>query len=264
MPPRSRRTVDVLLRDTYIAPSTNDTAQGRHVLLSIGYRLLDRRDRVAERPDDPTSIHHNPARVDDEANDCPALGPSPTVTCPLREMMLSAAKKARPEVEPETLEEEFLDTICKKHSAAFDLTEMQSPQQAFDYGTEEWETFHDHARNTVESGNDQLKASGDADIETAGRRRVRGITAAQILVTILIVNHNLRKIAAFLSDQEIERARTTPRVHTIRRRDRVWANRYTKTTGSGDLTIPRGGRTSSSTSPGSSVQDVLALTPMRT
>lgn len=195
---------------------------------------------------------------------CPALGPSPTVTCPLREMMLSAAKKARPEVEPETLEEEFLDTICKKHSAAFDLTEMQSPQQAFDYGTEEWETFHDHARNTVESGNDQLKASGDADIETAGRRRVRGITAAQILVTILIVNHNLRKIAAFLSDQEIERARTTPRVHTIRRRDRVWANRYTKTTGSGDLTIPRGGRTSSSTSPGSSVHDVLALTPMRT
>ncbi len=53
-------------------------------------------------------------------------------------------------------------------------------------------------------------------------------------------------------------------VRTIRRRDRVWANRYTKTTGSGDLTIPRGGRTSSSTSPGSSAHDVLALTPMRT
>src|SRR5690606_6840558 len=29
---------------------------------------------------------------------CPALGPSPTVTCPLREMMLTAAKKNRPEV----------------------------------------------------------------------------------------------------------------------------------------------------------------------
>lgn len=134
-------------------------------------------------------------------------------------MMLGAAKKARPEVEPETLDEEFLDTICKKHSAAFDLTEMQAPQQAFDYGNEEWETFHDHARNTVESENQQLKASGDEDIATAGRRRVRGITAAQMLVTLLIVNHNLRKIAAFLSDQEIERARTTPRVDTLRRRD---------------------------------------------
>ncbi|GGM63561.1 hypothetical protein [Microbacterium saperdae] len=195
---------------------------------------------------------------------CPSLGPSPTVTCPLREMMLSAAKKARPEVEPETLEEEFLDTICKQHSAAFDLTEMQAPQQAFDYGSEEWETFHDHARNAVESGNEQLKASGDEDIETAGRRRVRGIAAAQILVTLLIVNHNLRKIAAFLSDQEIERARTTPRVYILRRRDRVWANRYTKTTGNGDLSIPRGGRTSSSTSPGASGHDALSLTAMRT
>ena len=162
-------------------------------------------------------------------------------------MMLSAAKKARPEVEPETLEEEFLDTICKQHSAAFDLTEMQAPQQAFDFGSEEWETFHVHARNTVESGNAQLKASGDEDIETAGRRRVRGIAAAQILVALLIVNHNLRKIAAFLSDQKIERVRTTLRVYILRRRDRVWANRYTKTTGNGDLSIPRGGRTSSST-----------------
>lgn len=195
---------------------------------------------------------------------CPVLGPSPTVTCPLREMMVNAAKKARPEVEPETLEEEFLDTICKQHSAAFDLTEMQAPQQAFDYGTEEWETFHDHARNTVESGNHQLKASGDADIETPGRRRVRGITAAQILVTLLIVAHNIRKIAAFFSDQETERARTTPRVRTIRRRDRVWANRYTKTMGNGDLSVPRRSRTSSSTTTSPDTMDQVTLTPMRT
>ncbi|MCE7483693.1 hypothetical protein LZG07_17500 [Microbacterium profundi] len=162
---------------------------------------------------------------------CPALGPSPTVTCPLREMMLSAAKKNRPQVEQKTLEEDFLDTIGKKHSASFGLTEMQAPQQAFDYGSQEWEIFHDHARNTVESESQQLKASGDEDIATAGRRRVRGIAAAQIIVTLLIVNHNLRKIAAFLSDQAKERARTAPRTDTLRRRDRVWANRYTKTTG---------------------------------
>jgi hypothetical protein len=195
---------------------------------------------------------------------CPALGPSPIVTCPLREMMLNAAKKARPEVEPETLEEEFLDTICKKHSAAFGLTKMQAPRQAFDYGTEEWEDFHDHARNTVESENEQLKASGDEDIATAGRRKMRGITAAQIMVTLLIVNHNLRKIAAFLSDQEIERARTTPRVHILRRRDRVWANRYTKTTGDGDITIPRGDRTSLSATMSPDKAEHPVLTPMRT
>lgn len=42
-------------------------------------------------------------------------------------------------------DEEFFDTVCKNHSAALDLTEMQAPQQAFDYGTQKWKTFHDHA-----------------------------------------------------------------------------------------------------------------------
>lgn len=169
---------------------------------------------------------------------CPALGPSPTVTCPLREMMKTAAQKARPHVEPETLEREFLDTICTKHSAAFDLNAMQQPAQAFDYGTEEWEEFHDHARNTVESENQQLKASGDEDIETAGRRRVRGISAAQIMITLLLVNHNIRKIASFLDDEQ-RRARKNKPVGPApgRRRDRAWLNKYTKTTGDGDLRV---------------------------
>lgn len=69
LPPHSRRAIYVLLRDTDVAFNTNDSTQGRHVLLSIGHRFLDWRDRVAERPDDPTSIHHNPARVDDATND---------------------------------------------------------------------------------------------------------------------------------------------------------------------------------------------------
>ena len=169
---------------------------------------------------------------------CPALGPSPSVTCPLREMMKSAAKKARPHVEPETLEEEFLDTICKKHSASFDLTAMQQPAQAFDYGTDEWEEFHEHARNTVESENQQLKASGDEDIETAGRRRVRGISAAQIIITLLLVNHNIRKIASFLDDeQRRDRENSPAEPSPTRRRDRAWLNKYTKTNGDGDIRV---------------------------
>lgn len=172
---------------------------------------------------------------------CPALGPSPTVVCPLRELLKTKKTPGLPLVEPETTDEEFLDTICRKHSASFDLTELTAPQQAFDYGSEEWEDFHKHARNTVESENEQLKAAGDEDIATAGRRRTRGLAAAQIMITMLLANHNIRKIAAFLSDQEKEKARTAPRSQLLRRRDRVWANRYTRTTGNGDLTIPRPG-----------------------
>ncbi|WP_396668508.1 hypothetical protein [Microbacterium sp. R86528] len=193
---------------------------------------------------------------------CPAMGPSPTVTCPLRELALNAAQKARPHVEPETLEEEFIDTICKQHSAAFDLTQMQSPPQAFDYGSEEWEVFHDHARNSVESENQQLKASGDEDIATAARRKVRGLASAQIIVTLLLVTHNIRKIAAFLSDKERDKARTTPRVPILRRRDRAWANRYTRTTGDGDMSIPGRKPRNIDASPLATSSDILA--PMRT
>lgn len=168
---------------------------------------------------------------------CPALGPSPTVTCPPREMMLSAAKKARPHIEPETLEQEFLDKICTQDSVAFDFSAMQQPAQAFDYGTDEWEKFHQHARNTVESENQQLKASGDEDIETAGRRRVRGMSAAQIIITLLLVNHNIRKIAAFLDDEQRRERKTAPAAPAPLRRRERWANRYTKTTGSGDIRV---------------------------
>lgn len=196
---------------------------------------------------------------------CPALGPAPTVICPLREMMASAAKKSRPEVEPKEIEEEFLDTICRKHSAAFDLTEMQAPQQAFDYGSQEWEDFHEHARNTVESENNQLKAAGDEDIETAGRRRVRGFSAAQIMVTLLLVNHNIRKIAAFIDDRRKQQAKNAPREPApLRRRDRVWANRYVRTTGNGDLTVTRTGRTSSEPDSTYDATAVPGTHPMRT
>ena len=168
---------------------------------------------------------------------CPALGPSPTVTCALRELAKSAAKKARPHVEPEIVEQEFLDTICTKHSAAFDLTAMQQPAQAFDYGSEEWEDFHQHARNTVESENQQLKASGDEDIETAGRRRVRGISAAQIMITLLLVNHNIRKIASFLDDELRRDRRSTPTGPAPRRRRDAWLNKYIKAEGHGDIRV---------------------------
>lgn len=119
-----------------------------------------------------------------------------------------------------------------RSSRPFDLTEMMASQQAFDYGSQEWEDFHEHARNTVESGNIQLKASGDEDIETSGRRRVRGFSAAQIMVTLLLVNHNIRKIASFIDDLRKRTAKSAPAEPApLGRRDRVWANRYTKTTG---------------------------------
>lgn len=84
------------------------------------------------------------------------------------------------------------------------------------------------------------------------------------MVTLLLVNHNIRKIASFIDDLRKRTAKSAPAEPApLRRRDRVWANRYTKTTGNGDLTVPRGGRgpRPTPTSPGS---DHALMHPLRT
>jgi hypothetical protein len=163
---------------------------------------------------------------------CPALGPSPTVTCPLRELLKTVTDKVRPAVDGENLPD-FADKICSQHSVSFDTANNRRNAQAFEYGTKEWDEFHTHARNSIESLNSQIKSNGPEDIESASRRRVRGFGAAQIIVTMLLTNFNLRKIAAFISDKIKEDAKKQvngqPVVPPIRRRDREFHNPYTDT-----------------------------------
>jgi hypothetical protein len=160
---------------------------------------------------------------------CPALGPSPTVTCPLRELLKTVTDKTRPAVDNENLPD-FADKICSQHSVSFDAANNRRNAQAFEYGTQEWDEFHTHARNSIESLNSQIKSNGPEDIESASRRRVRGFGAAQIIVTMLLTNFNLRKIAAFISDKIMDDAkqasRGEPAVATVRRRDREFYNSY--------------------------------------
>ncbi|ASD21702.1 hypothetical protein B7495_06015 [Cryobacterium sp. LW097] len=163
---------------------------------------------------------------------CPALGPSPTVTCPLRELLKTVTDKTRPAVDEENLPD-FADKICSQHSVSFDTAKNRRSAQAFEYGSKEWDQFHTHARNSIESLNNQIKSGGTEDIESASRRRVRGFGAAQLIVTILLTNFNLRKIAAFVSDKIMQDAKNNisgePAVAPIRRRDREWHNPYTNT-----------------------------------
>ena len=105
-------------------------------------------------------------------------------------------------------------------------------KQAFTFKTQEWDEFHDHARQSIESLHSGFKDDGKEIVASSGRRRVRGFAAGQILVTIMLINFNLRAIAKFLRDEveaesEPDRVRADP---IIRRRDRVWDNAHTKTT----------------------------------
>lgn len=160
---------------------------------------------------------------------CPALGNSPTVTCPLRELAKMATNKVRPAVDTDDLPD-FLDKICKQHSVTFTQEDDLRNKQAFTYMSDEWETFHEYARNSIESLNAAAKDSHREAMEDASRRRVRGLAAAQFFVTVLLVNYNIRKIADFLYREELEANASVPAGSGNRRRDDAWYNPYTGTT----------------------------------
>ncbi|QHO70326.1 hypothetical protein BHD05_12390 [Marisediminicola antarctica] len=122
---------------------------------------------------------------------------------------------------------EFLDNICTQHAVTFTEQDTIRQKQALPYQSKEWDNFHTHARQSIESLHEGFKDPGTEQMELSGRRRVRGFAAAQLFITILLVNYNLRKIASFLWDEE--HGTTAPTNPIMRRRDRIWDNPYTKT-----------------------------------
>ena len=127
---------------------------------------------------------------------------------------------------------EFLDRICQQHSVSFTKEDTLRQKHTFPFMSPEWDEFHDHARQSIESLHSGFKDDGKEVVASSGRRRIRGFAAGQILVTIMLINFNLRAIAKFLRDEveaesEPDRVRADP---IIRRRDRVWDNASTETT----------------------------------
>lgn len=161
---------------------------------------------------------------------CPARGLSPSVTCPIVQMHESATRnKVRPHVDEAP---DFLDEVClKAHGITVDTHELMRDEQAFEYGSPEWQQFHTHARQSIESTNAQMKDATGSDLDEPHRRRARGFAAAAFFSTILITTFNIAKIAVFLHDRRQRQIqgsvdRDKP---TARRRDSTFYNPYTKT-----------------------------------
>lgn len=78
----------------------------------------------------------------------------------------------------------------------------------------------------------------DRRIEHGGSGPRHQRSAAQIVITLLLVNHNIRKVGAFLDDQLRRERKSNPAEPApLRRRDRTWQNKYTKSTGNGDFRV---------------------------
>ncbi|MFE4951093.1 hypothetical protein ACFQ9V_13405 [Leifsonia sp. NPDC056665] len=159
---------------------------------------------------------------------CPALGNAPTVICPLRELAKKAANKSRPTIDEEDITPEQLqDKICAQHSASFDPADLRREAQAFPYGTDEWEDFHTHARNSIESLNSQIKSGGGHNLHDSSRRLVRGFAAAQVMMAMIVTAFNMRKIVSFIADTIHEATTGGAKDPKLRRRDREHYNPYT-------------------------------------
>jgi hypothetical protein len=141
---------------------------------------------------------------------CPAVGSNPTVLCPLRTGPAGGISSASPRIAEDDLPE-YPDKICIQHSVTFDKHDGLRDRQAFTYGSPEWEEFHTHSRNSAESLNVGVKSPVLESLDDASRRSARGFAAAQVFVTILLTNYNLRTIAAYLRVEIQDQASNTVR-----------------------------------------------------
>lgn len=78
-------------------------------------------------------------------------------------------------------------------------------RQEFPHGSPAWEHAFKSPRATIEEFNGFVKDDNNKQLGAPGRRRVRGRTAQFLLVAILIVAANLRKIESFISKTDKER-----------------------------------------------------------
>jgi hypothetical protein len=122
---------------------------------------------------------------------CPAQGDHPHLCCPLRpeaEALGQVPVLSPPAVPPK---------VCTQSSITVAPDIGARHRQDLAYGSEEWARTYAAYRNTIEGWNGYVKDPAHEALAAPGRRRVRGIAAQSIFVTLLLMAANFRKIAAF-------------------------------------------------------------------
>ncbi|MEX1077806.1 MAG: hypothetical protein WED09_01690 [Homoserinimonas sp.] len=197
--------------------------------------------RIAERRAFQVRPKEKPDAKGRQPVSCPARGNSPGVTCPIFELLMerdgkklpTVADKPWPRVELDDAPDlDQLPAICRQHSVSLNAADDARTTQGMPYMSEEWEEFHDYARNSIESVNADVKGAGHESIASKGRRKVRGFAAAAVIFAIQLTQYNLRTIATFLKERAIAAQLDKPEwppAQPIRRRDAGAVNLYTKT-----------------------------------
>ncbi len=121
---------------------------------------------------------------------CPATGGHPRLCCPLRDngRSLGQVPVISPPAVPPKVCVQVAVTIAPDVGARF--------RQDLAFGSPEWQTTYAAYRNTIEGLNGYMKDGAHEALAVPSRRRVRGIAAQSLFVTLLAMAANIRKIAA--------------------------------------------------------------------
>lgn len=127
---------------------------------------------------------------------CPARGPGATANCPLVASCGKSDDARTPIFNPPVPEKR--DTICTNvTSVTVPITAGAKLAQEVQFGSDEWQTVYSHDRNSIEGQNAFLKDGAHEGMHIAERRRMRGSTAQFLMIAMLVVTGNLRKLQKF-------------------------------------------------------------------
>jgi hypothetical protein len=174
---------------------------------------------------------------------CPALGASATVWCPLREMHEKAeAKTDLPEVYESQIFDRDVTVCCQKSINIPTEQDGKLGGQKHSYGTRVHNKVYKSDRASSESANKTLH-NFVAPYSTPANRPMRGLAAAQFAWALLVVSFNYARIAKYMHQRYKQQQKAvaerlprqsiptppvkrTERRTTIRRRDREGWSHY--------------------------------------
>ncbi|MGL6236127.1 MAG: hypothetical protein ACRC20_12375 [Segniliparus sp.] len=137
---------------------------------------------------------------------CPAMGPNPTVDCPLKPQKQTSVGLGIPKLRTKIIKPpKHPDRICSNRSSVAFGPDAGANEaglkygQAVPYRSKEWHTLYQTPRSTIEGLNAMVKDEGKGALGSAGRRRARGYTFQSLCVAVLLAGANIRMIDSFLA-----------------------------------------------------------------
>ena len=145
--------------------------------------------RIAARTNWRLSRKSGPDKDGYERFSCPAVGHNPRLCCPTRDKTLGKVPVLSPPTVPPKICTQETITIAPDIGARW--------RQDLAFGSERWASTYASYRNTIEGLNGYAKDPAHEALGAPGRRRVRGIAAQSIFITLLLMAANFRKTATF-------------------------------------------------------------------